>query len=482
MNTSIIVATDKKGGISKNGIIPWQIKEDLNFFMDVTKREYVKGLPNVLIMGKNTWQSCHIKDRKIIVVSTTLTDECVTRSLTDALAKAHVMFDQGEVGHIFICGGANIYNEAFSLNINTIYLSTIDHDYECDNNIDINVKNHTVFSSDTFQVISTTKTRSLCLEQTVNITFKKLYINLPNHWFPTEERQYLNLLNDVLTTGHFRQTRNSKTWSKFGKTLEFNLNRFPLLTSKKCYFFGAVEELLFMLRGDTNTTHLSEKGVKFWELNTNREFLDSVGLNHYEIGTMGPAYGYQLRHFNADYVGKNEDYTGKGFDQLDYCIHLLKTDPYSRRIIMTTYNPIQAPMACLFPCHGNMIIFNVELKNDLYHLSCMMTQRSGDIGCAVYLNVCTYGLLIYMLCEVINNDLNYTSFKFTPGKLLINLGDYHVYESHYSQAIRQLLRDPYEFPQLKFKRKVTRLTDFKYEDFELIDYHSYPALLFKMVA
>lgn len=87
-----------------------------------------------------------------------------------------------------------------------------------------------------------------------------------------------------------------------------------------------------------------------------------------------------------------------------------------------------------------------------------------------------------MLCEVINNDLNYTSFKFTPGRLIMNLGDCHIYENHYSQSIRNLLRDPYEFPQLKFKRKVTRLTDFKYEDFELIDYHSYPALLFKMVA
>jgi len=480
MNTSIIVAIDKRGGISKDGLMPWKIKQDIEFFMDVTKRQYVKKLSNVLIMGKNTWLACRdtLKNRVIIVVSSTITVEgyantYLENTFENALINANKMYDDKLIGHIFICGGKYIYEQA--KDINTIYLTTIDYDYECDNCIDVNYKNYNTFSTNTFKLIDNDKD--------VNVTFQKLYLQLPDHWQPCEERQYLNLLYDVLTTGDFRQTRNSKTWSKFGKTIEFDLSKgVPLLTSKKCFFYGAIHELLFILKGDTNTTHLSEKGVKFWDGNTKREFLDSVGLNHYEAGTMGPAYGFQLRFYNAEYVDKNTDYTGLGYDQIEYCINLLKTDPYSRRIMMTTYNPLQASKACLFPCHGNMIIFNVELKNNLYYLSCMMTQRSADLGSGTYLNIIEYSMIIMMFCEVINNDSNYTGIKFTPGRLIMNFGDAHIYESHYGQSIRQLLRDPYEFPKLEFNRKVTDLTEFKFEDFELINYNSYPAIQCKMVA
>ncbi len=482
MNVSIIVAVDKKGGISKNGQIPWQIKEDMNFFIDVTKREYKHKLKNILIMGKNTWLACRdtLKNREIIVISSTVkvddyANTYLSSTYEEALKMANDFYNNGKIGHIFICGGSQIYKESFNHKINTIYLTTIDYDYECDNCIDINL-NYNTFATNTFKLVD------LNDQKEINVTFQKLYLTLPDHWQWTEERQYLNLLNDVLTTGDFRQTRNSKTWSKFGKTLEFDLSKgFPLLTSKKCNFFGAFQELLFMIQGKTNTTLLSELGVKFWDGNTSREFLDSVGLNHYEIGTMGTAYGFQLRHFNAKYIDKHTDYTAQGFDQINYCINLLKTDPYSRRIMMTTYNPAQASTGCLTPCHGTAIIFNIELKNKLYYLSCMMTQRSADLGSGFYLNICEYALQVYMLCEIINNDPNYTSIKFAPGRLIINLGDTHIYESHYSQAIRQLLRDPYKLPQLKINRKVTELIEFKFEDFELIDYNPYPGILCKMV-
>lgn len=111
-----------------------------------------------------------------------------------------------------------------------------------------------------------------------------------------------------------------------------------------------------------------------------------------------------------------------------------------------------------------------------------MTQRSGDIGAGIALNKSGYSLIVHMFCEMINNDVNYKGIKFTPGRLIINLGDYHVYESHYSQIIRQLLRDPYPFPKLKFNRKVSELNDFKFEDLELIDYNTYPGIICKMVA
>ena len=375
-------------------------------------------------------------------------------------------------------GGKQIYEQCLQY-VNTIYLTQIDEDYECDVQVNINVDQFKTFSSHTFLLTDTKNNKN------VYVTFKKMYFgNIPLCFNSNpEEQQYLDLLKKILDKGHLRQTRNAMVYSLFGENLTFDLTKgFPLLTSKKCYFYGAVCELLFFMKGDTNTTHLSEQNVKFWDGNTSREFLDSVGLNHYEVGTMGPAYGYQLRYYNAEYIDKNTDYTGKGYDQINYCLQLLKSDPNSRRILMTTYNPVQALISCLFPCHGNVIIFNTELKDNLYYLSCMMTQRSADCGSGLYLNVCEYALLVFMFCEVINNDVNYTGFKFTPHKLIMNLGDTHIYTDHYTQIIRQILRNPFKFPKLKIKRKITDLTDFKFEDFELIDYKSYPAILCKMIA
>lgn len=293
-----------------------------------------------------------------------------------------------------------------------------------------------------------------------------------------EEEQYLRLLANVLNNGHFRQTRNSNTWSVFGETLKFDLaNGFPLLTTKKVFMRGICEELLFFLRGDTNTKQLSDIGVKIWEPNTSREFLDDHGLTSYPQYDMGPMYGYQLRHFGENYHGFNHDY--KGIDQIANCLNLLKTNPYSRRILMTTFNPKQAEEGVLYPCHGISIQFHVDQN---HRLSCAMTQRSVDLACGLPFNIASYALLIYLFCEVINNDIQYLGPKFTPGTLIMNLGDVHIYESHKDNIIRQILRKPYPFPQLSFKSKVNNLVNFKYEDLQFIDYKSHSKLDFKMVA
>jgi thymidylate synthase len=141
------------------------------------------------------------------------------------------------------------------------------------------------------------------------------------------------------------------------------------------FFKGVVEELLWFLKGDTNAIHLSDKGVKIWEPNTSRDFLDNMKFNHRQVGDMGPMYGFQWRFFGADYKGMEHNYDNQGFDQVKYCIDLIKKDPYSRRILMTSFNPKQAQEGVLYPCHGISIIFNVEEGDKL---SCMMTQRSAD--------------------------------------------------------------------------------------------------------
>ena len=367
---NLIVAYDTKKGISKDGKIPWDIKEDSNFFQDVTSREYLLGKKNVLIIGKLTWKALPanyraLKNRITIIVSKTMTLEELKQDNTTGeevylsktfLDAVHLYNDH----YIFICGGSQIYREAIEhIDMDYYYLTEIDDDYGCDNFFpyDDLLPNLTDQEIDGSKVqmaeLMDQKTffvKDHVLNKKVNIIVKK-YRNLarclnsvPENIMTVnpEENQYLNLLNEILQKGHFRSTRNSNTWSLFGRNLEFDLRKgFPLLTTKKVFFRGVFEELLFFLRGDTNSNHLSEKGVKIWEGNTSRDFLDKVGLGHYKVGDTGPMYGFQLKYFNTKYEGADTDYTGRGIDQLQYVLDLLKNDPYSRRIIMTTYNPIQ---------------------------------------------------------------------------------------------------------------------------------------------
>ncbi len=474
---SLIVAFDLNGGISKQGVIPWKIKADTSFFHDVTTRVYQLNKNNSLIMGRKTWQALPasgLKDRIIIVVSSTCESNDSNNTYFVTSLSAAIEFSlKLNLGKIFICGGTNIYLEALSLDLDEIYITKINKDYECDNIFPINELNlilpqykKQVKTFNDISFIKYYKEEQFCIEQ-----FCKKQEN--------EEQKYLDLLYSVLTKGHLRQTRNSMTWSMFGKTLEFDLsNGFPLLTTKRMFLRGVFEELLFFLRADTNTKHLFDKGINIWNANTSRAFLDSVGLQHYQNNTMGPMYGYQLRHFGADYHGPDHDYQGQGVDQVAHCLHLLKTDPYSRRIMMTTFNPAQVTQGVLWPCHGITILFNIEEGN---RLSCMMTQRSVDMACGLPFNICSYALLVHLFCEVINNDITYKGSKYKPGRLIMNLGDAHIYKDHYDAVIKQILREPYNFPQLVFNRKVLDLVDFKYEDLELIGYQHYSLLKLKMV-
>ncbi|ARF09639.1 thymidylate synthase [Indivirus ILV1] len=498
---ALIVAIDIRNGISKNNTIPWKIKEDSNFFQDVTKRQYEKNKSNAVIMGKNTWKALPddyrgLKDRINIIVSSTMNKNELDKDnmtgtpsyIVPTLEKAiNLCQNELDLGKIFICGGSHIYEEAIVKHqIDEFYITKIYHDFLCTNQfpIELIIHNSSHYMTN-FKLHKSTlfKVADQNTNKLYDVEFCKYYnkdIQLPKHFMNTSEHQYLDLMEYVLKNGHFRQTRNSKTWSVFGKTLEFDLGQgFPILSTKKLFFRGVFEELLFFLKGDTNAQNLSEKGVKIWDLNTTRGFLDSVRLNHYDVGDMGPMYGFQFRHHGIPYRGMNEDYNGLGFDQIDYCLNLLKTDPYSRRIVMTSFNPAQAREGVLYPCHSLVIQFYVENNNKL---SASVYNRSQDYLLGSPFNLCMAGLLVHMFCEVINNDPNYKNEKYLPGRLIMNLGDVHIYEDHYSESIRQILRDPYDFPKLIFNRKVIDLTDFKYEDLELLNYECYPNIIAKMIA
>lgn len=278
----------------------------------------------------------------------------------------------------------------------------------------------------------------------------------------------------MISKGDKRLTRNGNVYSLFGEKVEFDLTRgFPLMTTKKVFMRGIFEELKFFLLGQTDANILSQKGVHIWDANTSKEFIKKVGLLYNE-GDMGPIYGHQFRHYGTQYIHKNTDYTNCGFDQLQYVINELKTNPSSRRIIMTTYNPIDAQMSVLFPCHGITIQFYVENE----YLSCSMTQRSCDIMCGFPFNLASYALFVHILCEIVNSQSNK---NLKPGRLIMMLNDVHLYEEHLEQAKTQTSRELYNFPLLQFKKKISKVEDLEWKNVEILHYKCHPAIKTQMV-
>lgn len=286
------------------------------------------------------------------------------------------------------------------------------------------------------------------------------------------ETSYLHALQDILENGEERVTRNSVTLSKFGLSLEFDISSsFPLLTSKKIYWKGILYELLWFINGNTNANILRNAGVHIWDGNSSRHFLDSRHLSTYDEGDCGPIYGFQWRHWNAPYTGCNKDYTNKGIDQLNTCIELIKNDPTSRRIFMSAWNPEQLDEMCLPPCH---VSYQFYVSNNR-ELSCITYQRSGDMFLGIPFNIASTACLVYILAHL-------TSC--VPGKIRINIGDAHIYQSHIEPVKKQLqnIHKLYDFPQLNIKsRGQSKLEDYVYDDFEITNYICNPMIKTEMI-
>jgi thymidylate synthase len=283
------------------------------------------------------------------------------------------------------------------------------------------------------------------------------------------EYQYLNIIKDLIETGHKKNDRTGTgTLSKFGHQMRFSLrdNIFPLLTTKKVFWKGVVEELLWFIRGDTNANHLSEKGVKIWDSNGSRDFLDKCGFKDREVGDLGPVYGFQWRHFGAEYQDMNTDYDNKGYDQLQTCIKQIKEDPDNRRIIMMAWNPSALHLMALPPCH----MFCQFYVSD-GELSCLMYQRSCDMGLGVPFNIASYALLTRIMAHV-------TGLK--PGELIHMMGDTHIYLNHIEPLKLQLTRQPKPFPKLEINTQNMEITKFTIDDFELVGYDPHPTIKMEM--
>ena len=288
-----------------------------------------------------------------------------------------------------------------------------------------------------------------------------------------DEYQYLNLLNDILENGVMEKGRNGNVLSVFGSAMHFSLEngKIPILTTKKTAWKTCLKELLWFICGDTNNEHLQSEGVHIWDGNGSREFLDSRGLVNNRVGDLGPIYGHQWRHFNADYKTCDEDYSGQGVDQLQEIIETLKNPETrtSRRMIMTAWNPCKLNEMALPPCHI-MCQFNVTDGNKL---SCAMTQRSNDECCGTPFNIASYSFLTHLLAK----HCGLEAYEFVYFK-----GNCHIYEEHTEGAKLQLQRDPYPFPTISIKQVRENINDYQVEDFEIHNYQHHPPIKFNMVA
>ncbi|XP_021541912.1 thymidylate synthase isoform X1 [Neomonachus schauinslandi] len=285
---------------------------------------------------------------------------------------------------------------------------------------------------------------------------------------PHGELQYLGQIEHILRCGVRKDDRTGTgTLSVFGMQARYSLrDEFPLLTTKRVFWKGVLEELLWFIKGSTNAKELSSKGVKIWDANGSRDFLDSLGFSNREEGDLGPVYGFQWRHFGAEYKDKDSDYSGQGVDQLQKVIDTIKTNPDDRRIILCGWNPKDLPLMALPPCHALCQFYVVNGE-----LSCQLYQRSGDMGLGVPFNIASYALLTYMIAHI-------TGLK--PGDFVHTLGDAHIYLNHIEPLKMQLQREPRPFPKLKILRKVETIDDFKAEDFQIEGYSPHPTIKMEM--
>ena len=256
--------------------------------------------------------------------------------------------------------------------------------------------------------------------------------------------QYELLLKQVYETGTFKSDRTGTgTKSLFGAQIRFNLSEgFPLITTKKVHLKSIIHELLWFIKGETNTRYLKENGVSIWDEWAN------------EAGELGPVYGYQWRSWPTT--------DGKHIDQLSELIHTIKNNPDSRRMIISAWNVADLPKMALMPCHAFFQFYVADGK-----LSCQLYQRSADMFLGVPFNIASYALLTLMIAKICNLE---------PGHFIHTFGDAHIYSNHFEQVELQLSRTPKAYPVMNINGNQDSIFDFKYEDFELLQYDPYPAI------
>ena len=437
---NLIIAVNKRNGIGLNNSLPWKCKEDLKLFKTLT-------LNKTLIIGRKTLENLpYLENRKIICLTKQNPKQFEINNYNYNDVSFVNTIDTNMLNeNVFVAGGNEIYEHFLTKHkrhINRIYLSEIDDDTECDTYFDKSLlfENYIITKETTFD------------------TFKQFVIEPGT----TGEEQYLGLIRKILNGGETRETRSGKTLSIFHNNLTFDLRKgFPLLTTKKMFLRGIIEEFIFFINGETNSNLLSEKKVRIWEGNTTEEFIKNKGLP-YSKGIMGPMYGYQWRFFNAPYDidVKGIPFKPKGgIDQFQNVLNLIRNDPKSRRILMTAYNPAQAEQGVLYPCHSIVIQFYVQ--NEYLDMFCY--NRSQDVGLGVPFNIASSSLLLMLVSKLTNK---------IPRFFHMTMGDTHIYDNHIQPLQEQINRIPYSLPKLTLSDNLD-INNLNVSDFVLSEYKSH---------
>ena len=478
---NLVVSINQNNLIGIDNDLLIKSKEDLKNFYKITTQHYPEGNKNIVIMGYNTWISLPpskrpLKNRVNIVLSQNrrdLIEENENLKVFDSLFNAIDWCNTNETGRVFVIGGEIIYEQCYLQHqnkINMVYLTKFIEGTKSSKG-----KN---FPIELLEKMTLLKENSKSEECEVLIEgkyikkeLKTIYKTFQNNFMINiEENNYLNLLKRIINEGNLTQTRNSFTLNTFGERMIFDMNNgFPLLTTKKMGYRTILRELLWFIRGSTSNQELLDKNVHIWSQNSSREFLDSRGLN-YEEGDLGPVYGFQWRHSGAQYVDCRTDYSGLGIDQLKNVIHLIKTDPHSRRIIMNAWNPSDLDKMALPPCH---VMCQFYVNSEEKKLDCQLYQRSGDMFLGVPFNIASYSFLLHIIA-------NMTGYN--PGRLIHILGDTHIYNEHIDAVNEQLERSPGKFPELIIKEKITDIDSIDESIFELQNYKSYDKITAPMIS
>ena len=497
---NFIVAVDNKFGIGKDGSIPWFIREELKYFKNLTNE-------NIVIMGSKTFFSIPVKFRPLknrlnLVLTNNkdlLKNDHEYKNLIffnfkssnnifkienkndsfQNLNKLNIIFSlirNNEIyskKEIFIIGGQKIYEmfiELFNtdlyyndLQFKKIYLTYIEKDYKCD-----------TFFPKLEENFKLTKYSDKSYSKEEDVYFRYLEYNKDIVYRISDEKKYIDIASNILNNGKYRDDRTGTgIQSIFGTNTRYDISTYiPILTTKRVPFKTCIHELLWFLNGDTNNKNLQDKKVHIWDGNSSREFLDKIGLDNLEENDCGACYGFQWRHFGAEYKDCNTDYSGKGFDQVQYVLDLLKYDPFSRRIFLSAWNSADLLKTCLPPCHVS-IQFYVEEINNIKHLSGHMYQRSADWFLGEPFNILSYTALIYLFAEICDMK---------PKELIISTGDTHLYSNHLGQTMEMISRAPLTKPKLWINPDVKNknLKDITIDDFDLIGYFSHPTIKGRM--
>lgn len=480
---NLILATDPHGGIGKDGQLPWSNKLEMRWFQAVTLAKKINFTKNVLELNEMTF----IPDAKKFENTFTLTkSKTIGKNLLIVGRKTAATFNNSlpqrqlfilsktkgqtmqdalnlikteKFDQVWVIGGLEIYNLVLTRYrhlIQYVFLSKLVKDYTCDQYFDFDLLNSDLdFEYQyNFNELQPIQVENFIREQvipsfTVHI-YKFNYIH--------EEEQYRKLLTSLLTVNLRSDRTGLGTYSTFGQQFRFDLRHsVPLLTSKKVNWQAALHELLFFISGQTNTNILSQKGIKIWEPHTSEKFLKLKGFD-YQVGDMGPMYGFQWRHWNAKYLGAQVDYAGQGIDQLQNLIENIKSNPDSRAHLLTALNIEQLGQGVLPPCHTFC-----QFYVDNGYLSCHLYQRSADLFLGVPFNIISYSFLTYMIAFLCG---------LKPKELIISYGDSHIYSNHLN-VVKQLLENElYAFPTLKLvnTENVKTIDDFEFHHFELQEY------------